>query len=158
MLSINLRHLGDHEIRVQGELSPAEMDLGLNDEMIRAEQPVYYDLTVEKMQDSLLVKGPLATVLDCQCVRCLKPFKQKLELPDWTVLLPLTGEDKVAVDNDCVDLTPYIREDILLQIPRHPLCKPDCIGLKPKARKNAGQSGSTFSAWAELDKLKLKTD
>jgi uncharacterized metal-binding protein YceD (DUF177 family) len=158
MLSINLRHLEDHEIPVQGELSAAEMDFGLNDEMMRAEQPVHYDLTVEKMQDALLVKGSLATVLDCQCVRCLKPFKQKLELPDWTVLLPLTGEEKVAVDNDSVDLTPYVREDILLQLPRHPLCKPDCSGLKPKARKNGGQSGSMSSAWAELDKLKLKID
>ena len=40
------------------------------------------------------------------------------------------GEDRVAVDNDCVDLTPYLREDILLEFPQHPLCKPECRGLK----------------------------
>jgi uncharacterized metal-binding protein YceD (DUF177 family) len=62
----------------------------------------------------------------------------------------------VAVVNDCVDLTPLVREDMLLEFPQHPLCKPDCGGLKTKtgkARKTAG--GNTPAVWAELDKLKL---
>ena len=37
---------------------------------------------------------------------------------------------QVAIENDCVDLTPFVREDILLEFPQHPLCKPDCGGLK----------------------------
>jgi len=156
MLSVNLRHLEEDEIHVRGELSAAELDFGLNDDMMRVERPLRYDLTVEKMHDALLVSGSLRLVLDCQCVRCLKPFKQKVDLPHWTVLVPLAGEEKVSVDNDCVDLTPFAREDMLLEFPRHPLCKPDCGGLKKgEARESAGQGESISSAWAELDKLKL---
>ena len=157
MLSVNLRHLETDEIQLQGELSAAELDFALNDEMIRAEQPLYYDLTVEKVNGALLVSGSLRLVLDCQCVRCLKSFGQKVDLPHWTVHLPLAGEEKVPVNNDCVDLTPFVREDMLLEFPRHPLCKPDCGGLKKgKApQKTGGQDVAMSSTWAELDKLKL---
>ena len=127
------------EIRLEGELAAAELDFGLRDEMIRAEQPLRYDLAVEKLDDALLVTGSLELRLDCQCVRCLKAFKQRLVLEDWACHLPLTGEEKVSVNNDCVDLTPFLREDILLEFPQHPHCKADCGGLKknqaPKDRR-----------------------
>ena len=156
MLSVNLRHLESHEIRLEGELAAAELDFDLHDEMIRAEQPLRYDLTVEKLSDALLVTGSLKLVLDCQCVRCLKAFKHKLVLEDWTCHLPLAGEEKAAVNNDCVDLTPFVREDMLLEFPQHPLCKPDCGGLKKsQAPKTGGKDRSESAAWAELDKLKL---
>jgi uncharacterized metal-binding protein YceD (DUF177 family) len=58
-----------------------------------------------------------------------------------------------------VDLTPFLREDILLELPQHPLCKPDCSGLKkPKAgksKKNSPGATADSSAWSELDKLKF---
>ena len=156
MLSVNLRHLEAHEIRLEGELPAAGLDFDLRDEMIRAEQSLRYDLTVEKMDDALLVTGSLHLVLDCQCVRCLKSFKQKLVLEDWACHLPLAGEEKAAVNNDCVDLTPFVREDMLLEFPQHPLCKPDCGGLKKnQAQKTGGKDKSESAAWAKLDKLKL---
>jgi len=156
MLSINLRHLEAHEIHLEGDLAAAELDFGLRDEMIRAEQSLRYDLAVEKMDDALLVTGSLQLILDCQCVRCLKAFKQRLILEDWACHLPLTGEEKVAVNNDCVDLTPFVREDMLLEFPSHPLCKPDCVGLKKgQAPKAGGKDKSGSSAWVELNKLKL---
>ena len=160
MLSVNLHQLESHKIRLQGDLSASELDFGVEDEMIRAEKPLLYDLTVESLDRGLLLTGSLRLVLDCQCVRCLKPFEQELVLEDWTCHLPLTGEDKARVENDCVDLTPFVREDMILEFPRHPLCKPDCAGLgkigKGKARKAAGENQLEPSAWAELDKLKLK--
>jgi uncharacterized metal-binding protein YceD (DUF177 family) len=56
-----------------------------------------------------------------------------------------------------VDLTPFVREDILLDFPQHPLCKPDCAGLKKKAaRKAAAGEKPATAVWATLDKLKLK--
>jgi uncharacterized protein len=86
-------------------------------------------LEVQKLEDGLLVQGRLHLNLDCECVRCLKPFQYRLELDGWACHLPLQGEDCVAAVNDCVDLTPYVREDILLEFPRHPLCDPECRGL-----------------------------
>ena len=160
-LLVNLRHLDAHNLRLQGELPVQALDIDTRDEMIQMDQPLQHDLEVQKLSDSLLVQGRLRLVLECKCVRCLKPFQYPLEIKDWTCHLPLQGEERVVVTNDCVDLTPYVREDILLAFPQHPLCKPDCGGL-PKTSagrgKQTGKNGESEpvpSAWAALDKLKL---
>jgi uncharacterized metal-binding protein YceD (DUF177 family) len=159
-LVVNLRHLAVENLLLQGELSIRELEIDTRDEMLRIALPVWYDLEVQKLEESLLVRGRLRVTLDCQCVRCLKPFQHRLELEAWTRHLDLEGEERVAVDNDCVDLTPHIREDILLELPRHPLCSPECPGVakayigKPKP-SSASQTESTPSAWAVLDKLKF---
>ena len=160
MLTVNLRHLEAHELHLQGELSVEELDLEVHDPMVHPGQPLRYDFTVEKLADSLLATGSLRITLDCECVRCLEPFRHELDLKAWTCHLPLAGEERVPVDNDCVDLTPHLREDILLEFPQHPLCKPDCRGLEKTStgkvkpgRISRDETGS--SPWAELNKLKL---
>ena len=157
-LKFNLRHLDEHEVHLHGELSVADLDLGVQDDLIRLQRPLQYDLTVQDLDDSLLVTGSLRLALDCECGRCLKPFVYNLDLDDWALHLPMEGDDKVSVDNDCVDLTPYVREDMLLEFPQHPLCQPGCPGLKKKnpARPAKDDVSSKPDAWAELDKLKIK--
>lgn len=159
-LVVNLRHLASQNVQLKGELQVGELDLDARDEMIRAGAPLSHDLEVQKLDQSLLVRGRLRLPLECRCVRCLKPFTLVLELADWICHLPLQGEESVAVVNDCVDLTPFIREDILLEFPRHPLCKPQCRGWQEtyatRAKKGATeQPKAGSSAWAELDKLKF---
>jgi uncharacterized metal-binding protein YceD (DUF177 family) len=160
-LIVNLRHLETHTLRLEGHVPVEELDLDPRDEVIRVAEPLVHDLEVEKLEDGLLVRGRLSLNLACQCVRCLKPFQHHLELGGWTCHLPLSGEERVVVVNDCVDLTPYVREDILLAFPRHPLCDPGCRGLpktlvgKSMSADNAAQTAINLSAWAELNKLKL---
>ena len=157
-LKINLRHLEDHEIHLTGELPVAELDLVVNDELIRTEKPLRYDLSAELLHDAVLVTGSLVLPLDCECGRCLKKFKTELKLSGWAAHLPLEGEEKVSIDGDCVDLTPFVREDMLLNFPQHPLCKPECAGLKKKnsARKVEAVEKPALDVWAELNKLKIK--
>jgi uncharacterized protein len=152
MLSVNLRHLESEELHLKGELSVEELSLDVRDEMIRVEKPLHYDLHVENLHDAILVQGKLDISLRCECVRCLKPFHTKLVLEQWTLHLPLEGEDKATVDNDCVDLTPFVQEDILLEFPQHPLCSADCRGLKEISKKDRAEKES---AWADLNKLEL---
>ena len=115
-LAVNLRHLEADNIRLEGKLPVKELDIDPHDEVIQVSQPLEHDLEVQKLEDGLLVQGRLHLALECLCVRCLKPFQHRLELDNWACHLPLEGEDCVAVVNDCVDLTPYVREDILLGV------------------------------------------
>ena len=161
-LIVNLRHLENRNLALRGELPLADLEFDARDEMIRLTHPLHYDLEVELLDDAVLVQGLLRLKLDCQCVRCLKDFEFELELDPWTLHVPfepLEGEEATTIKNDCVDLTPPMREDILLGFPQHPLCRPDCDGLKQasvgKARKTVGKDESKPSAWAELNKLKL---
>jgi uncharacterized protein len=149
-LKVNLRHLDAHEVHLKGELPVAELDFGLADEMMLIKKPLQYDLLVEALPHGVLVQGKLALPLQCQCVRCLRAFEKTIRLENWTLHLPLEGEDAVPVDNDCVDLTPYAREDMLLEFPQHPLCGPDCRGPGENRRE---KGKSVPSTWNELDKL-----
>ena len=160
-LVVNLRHLEAHNIRMQGKLPVRELDIDTLDTVIQVAQPLEYDLEVQKMEDGLLVHGRLFLNLECECVRCLKPFQHRLELDGWACHLPLQGEDCVIAVNDCVDLTPYVREDILLEFPWHPLCDPECRDLprmsigKSNDSSITGKTGMDLSAWSKLNKLKL---
>jgi uncharacterized protein len=157
-LTVNLRHLEAHNIRLEGRLPVEDLDIDPHDEVIQVCHPLEHDLEIQKLEDSLLVQGHLHLILECQCVRCLKPFQHHLELDNWTCHLPLQGEDSVVVLNDCVDLTPHVREGILLEFPRHPLCNPECRGLPGTSAgksRNTGKPDVGSPAWAELNKLKL---
>ena len=128
-LLVNLRHLEDDSVRFKGELPVEELDLDVRDEMIRADRPLEHDFEVQLVDRSLLLQGTLRLLLNCDCVRCLKSFTHEVRLENWTRYLPLDGEEKLPVVNDVADLTPYVREDILLGFPQHPLCEADCSGL-----------------------------
>ena len=160
-IKVNLRHLEEKELRIAGQLTVGELDVDTRDEVVQVTHPLEYELEVQRLESGLLVQGRLALLLDCECVRCLKPFISELRLDNWKCHVPLEGEEKAAVTGDFVDLTPYLREDILLEFPQHPLCEADCSGLlkaHPGTRENAGDPKQTkreSSAWDDLDKLKF---
>ena len=157
-LTFNIRHLEDRVLSLKHELPIAELDLAEVDELVHANKPLSYDLQLERFEKSILIQGSLRLPLDCECARCLKPYPHALSLESWTCHLALEGEEKVKVTNDCVDLTPYIREDILLAFPQHPLCGPECKGLvspQNEGRSGAGLEPESASTWAELNKLKF---
>ena len=157
-VQVNLRHLEDKNVELQGEVSAKELEFEKIDEMIHPNHPLKYELEVEKNGPTLLVTGNMQMTLDCECVRCLKPFQYTISMEPYDLQVPLEGEEKARVDNDLVDLTPYLREDTLLAFPQHPLCEADCDRLPPlKETKQAATSEQgQKSAWDELNKLKLK--
>ena len=159
---VNLRQLEDRDIPLAGEILPEEMDLGATDELVSLRQPIEFNCVAERLDKSVYVHGSLQTVVHCECARCLKPFELQFAIEDWCIDLPLEGEEKVEPGrDDCVDLTPFIREDILLALPQHPLCEPECGGLhypphsEKRSSDKAGQTSQAASPWSELNKLKF---
>jgi uncharacterized protein len=158
-LKINVRQLEKAEQTLRGQLPAQEMDLMLDAEVIRAPGSLHYRLQAQHLEHAVLVQGSLRLDLECDCVRCLKRFTRRVDLPEWTCHLPLTGEDKVTTVDDSVDLTPLLREDILLSLPQHPLCKPGCRGMKSASAMGGKKPADQPSAaWAALDKLKIEKE
>ena len=155
-LTFNIRHLENKDLHLEGELPTEDLELDLHDDMVRPGKVMTYDLEVQRLEGGALVQGSVHLPVEYTCVRCLKKFKRPLDLPAWTVHLPLAGADAIKVSNDLVNLTPYLREDTLLALPQHPLCEAECRGLKMPARLKDPEAMKTTSAWDELDKLKLK--
>ncbi len=160
-LTVNLRHLEVSNVRLEGQLPVDELQLDPQDDVIHLVGPLDYSIEAQKLDEGLLLQGELHLTLQCECVRCLRSFRYELNLPAWTCHLPLQGEEAVRVDNDCVDLTVPIRDDILLAFPQHPLCNPECSGLptgypgKRKQTSTTGQPQMGSTAWNELNKLKF---
>ncbi len=158
-VQFSLSQLELRNLTLQGEVAVEDLDMETGDAMVQVRQPLVYDLELEKVEGGVYAHGRLALRLNCCCARCLKEFVLELELADWSRLLPLSGEEAVRVEKDVVDLTPILREDMLLVFPQHPLCEPGCGGLPQWEQMKANQpaAGSVNSPWSVLDQLKLES-
>jgi uncharacterized metal-binding protein YceD (DUF177 family) len=134
--------------RYEGE-EPSDI-LELNDERARAVSPISYGIDVGLSEGGLWAHGRLGVRVECHCVRCLEKFQRPLEVPDFACQVELNGKEMV-------DLTEYVREDILLALPAHPTCdwngEKVCKGsfstavVEPIDEKK--------DAWKALDNLKI---
>jgi len=164
--TIHRRDLEKESLRFDGEVEPDEVDWNLNDELIQAKGGLSYCLEIEKHEQNLLLQGQLSQSFVCECVRCLQSFTLPILLDAWSGFAALEGEDSLEVVNDLIDLTEILREDVLLVLPQHPQCGPQCPGLAGPAYAKAAPrlsatdelSSGAKSAWDALDHLKLDND
>jgi uncharacterized protein len=161
-LILDLHQLERNSLELEGEISAEKLEITEIDECIKVTLPIKYKLTAQKVNREIFIQGEVQAWLDCECVRCLKSFQQPIHWPNWDKVLSLDGEDRVIAKDDCVDLTPILREDILLDCPQHPLCDPGCDRL-PQAPgrginvcKGPEVALNESSAWTELNKLRLE--
>ena len=68
--------------------------------------------------------------------------------------MPLEGDDAIEVIGEYVDLTPWIREDILLGLPHHPLCAETCRGLEFQQEEPTKIEADTSPTWDALEEWK----
>lgn len=92
------------------------------------------EINLTRSTDCLLVEGQLDAGLDGECVRCLTSFPLSLtiQLDDLTFALPHTSsqDNQYCISKDgWIHAAPALREQVLLNIPLRPLCRPDCRGL-----------------------------
>ncbi|REE94372.1 uncharacterized protein A8990_101166 [Paenibacillus taihuensis] len=81
------------------------------------------------------VEGEVSVDADLACSRCLEPTHTHVVVPFHERFKPaakLTGdeeEDIIPVEEDKLDLEPFLEEMLMLALPFVPLCKEDCKGL-----------------------------
>jgi len=95
----------------------------------------------------LFFTGHIAGSVVGHCARCLEPYTFDLDKDFFLVLVPRTElpQDMDLRDEDLdlsfyqgdeIDLTPLVREQIILALPSRPLCREDCRGLCPQCGAN----------------------
>ena len=162
-LLLKIEMLAEGPVSLRGELAVDELQMETLDELIKIGGPLEYDLTAKRAGDNISLQGSMGMLLKCECARCLQPFEYRVELQEWSCLLPLSGEGNVELINASADLTPYLREDTFLSFPQHPLCETGCdespkagVDGKPTTLKLDSGNHNEASAWAELDQLNLE--
>jgi len=135
-------------LHLEGEEPGAILDL--HEEGIRVTSPVRYALDAGLSEGGLFATGELGVDLELECVRCLKTFPYTISIPDFAIQVELGT-------SETVNLTPGVREDILLALPAHPHCDWDgatrCTGVQMTRKPEAEPEGKK-SPWETLDQLK----
>ncbi len=164
MLRVDLRELALGPVETRGELAQADpLFAGLD---VALGAPVVVGGRLQATGDGRFYwHGTLATVVAAACRRCLAPvavpvsadigalFTQDAEALDDPDSYPL------APDATAIDVTPAVREEVILAVPRYVLCREDCRGLCPRCGQdlNAGPCGCAPAAdprWQALESLK----
>jgi uncharacterized metal-binding protein YceD (DUF177 family) len=142
----------EHPLELKEEISTEV--LGLDDASVRTEQPIRAELVVQKDEENFLATGWATTSLSLICGRCA----------GW---LPWAIRAKVehlfeAPHSNCIDLTPLIREDILLELPLNAVCRLGADGRCPVTgeiyQPRPETSGTLVGeeVWEALSKIKTK--
>ncbi len=110
-------------------------------------------ISLNKVGTEIMITGRLNADMDLQCSRCLKEFRQSLDLPVNVVYHPIeeAGEERHALKDDEMDMGFYkdgeldlselLKEQVLLNEQMKPLCSEHCKGICPKCGTdlNTGQ-------------------
>ena len=121
-LQINKFHVPEFGMKVQDSIPSDLLELPLSErEKSYSALDVNLNISLLDQMDTLLVMGSAKVNMDCICDRCSCDFVHELE----------AREICHHIENcpDIIDLTEYIREDILLSFPQHYLCSEQCEGL-----------------------------
>ena len=133
------------------------------------------EITMLRTGNGVLVTGRLAMVVEMTCSRCLEPLEVPLTIdleeefrPTVDVMtgrrLPMDEEDQALwIDaQHILNLEEVIRQDLLLALPLHPLCREDCAGICPQCGQNLNEGPCACiirdvdPRWSALLDLKLE--
>ncbi|HEU0276133.1 MAG TPA: hypothetical protein VFQ83_16530 [Candidatus Udaeobacter sp.] len=147
-MKIHLKQIPARGLHLDGDEDCPIHDI--ETEGIRCAGRLRYDLDVGIAGDSLWVRGSLSQPVELNCVSCLEKFVHEVQVPEFAAHVELHGPETV-------DLTPLMREDLLLNLPAHPRCDRDghCV-CKPKPPASVKEDTKRKSDWSALDKLKIE--
>lgn len=166
MLRVDLRELARGPVETRGELKQDDPALEGTDIALR--EPIVVSGRLQAISEGRFYwQGKATTVMQGECRRCLTPVSTPLSLEIGALFSQdadaLDDPDSYAVAPDAteIDVTPAIREELLLAAPRFVECREDCKGLCPQCGKdlNAGPCGCapvTEAVWQPLKALKDK--
>jgi uncharacterized protein len=123
------------------EAAPAE--LGIEVLSVPEGSPIHLDLRLEAVMEGVLVTGSAQADLEGECVRCLDPIEDSVDVRFQELFVYDDGgaessselDDELDVrrlEGDLIDLEPLLRDAVVLALPFQPLCSDDCPGLCPE--------------------------
>jgi uncharacterized metal-binding protein YceD (DUF177 family) len=142
----------EHPLEIKEEVTPEI--LNLNGKSARADTPIKVEIVVTRDEENFLATGWAQISLSLQCGRCA-------EWLPWPVRARVEHLFEGPQPNS-IDLTPLIREDILLELPLNAVCRLGADGRCPVTgelyQPLPENSGSLVSeeVWDALSKIKTK--
>jgi DUF177 domain-containing protein len=154
-VKVHLKQIPPEGLHLEGEEDCLISDL--ESDGIRCAGPMQCKIDIGVAEGSLWANGALTQPVELTCVGCLEKFVQDVKVPAFAVHTELRGPETV-------DLSPFMREDVLLNLPAHPRCdangtrkckvtaKLSDVSQEDRQRRAAKREHD----WGKLDKLRLK--
>jgi uncharacterized protein len=115
-------------------------------------RPVGVDLSYYRAGMELFLEGNVEVQTSADCARCAEAFTASSQRPFRYVLAPQVLSDEDGSDprsedlefsfyeGDYVDMSPLVREQVLLALAERPLCREDCKGLCASCGANLNEA------------------
>jgi len=151
-LIVDVARLNPDGESFSGETDPGVMELDAA-YLYQPHGGIRYRVQVERIGGELLVRGAVSHRFVCPCSRCAEFFEREIGDSQFFANYPV--EDST----EFVDLTPEMREAIILALPGYPVCRDDCKGLCAHCGANLNRKRcscrpvTTSGSWAGLDRL-----
>jgi uncharacterized protein len=147
-VKVHLKQIPSDGLHLEGDEECPFLELKA--EGIGCAGPLYYKLDLGVANGALWASGSLSQRVQLRCVSCLEQFIHEIRVLAFAAHIELRGPETI-------DLTPLMREDLLLNLPVHPHCDRDADRVcKAKQIEFRGQGTERKSDWSALDKLKVK--
>jgi uncharacterized protein len=159
--AVDVRHLlatpgGSRSVRIDRPLE------GLASELAEVSDPVRVEALLESVVEGILVSGPVSGRMELRCARCLRGFDQEfgLHVEELFAADASEDDDRYPLIDDAIDLTPMVRDSVVLSLPFAPLCRPDCLGLCERCggNRNLGECACAEPVdprWAPLESVRF---
>lgn len=130
-MKIKLNEIPKEGLSVKETYDADALDLTRND--LKFISPIDVSAFITKEKDDLYAHVEARGKLEMICARCLVPYETDFK-KECDFSFDVRGKTSL-------DLTGDIREEIMLEYPLKPLCKPDCKGLCQICGKNLNEGG-----------------
>jgi uncharacterized protein len=129
------------------------------------------DIVATHTNPGAYLEGDVRATISEQCSRCLRPIETPVQThfaeQYYSTIDVVSGDAQEEPPRDAkrigsdfqIDLTPLLREELILATPLAPLCKPDCKGLCLACGRDLNEEPHDHDApvderWSTLAKLK----
>ncbi len=119
-MKIDINKVSHEGVLLSEEIMPQELDL--DTEIVKFCSPIKVQGQAYKITNTVVVSLSLNVLLATNCCRCLEDLKI-----DFNKSIQLNYP--VEKNEFIIDLNPDLRQELILDSPLKPLCKPDCKGL-----------------------------
>lgn len=104
----------------------------------RSPAQIQGQLTLTRLDQSVLAKFDITASLNLNCDKCLESFREQLPLSFEREYSLISSADPeiLSIDDSKLDTDPAIAQEIIINLPLQAVCKPDCKGLDPETGEN----------------------
>lgn len=125
---ITTKKVSKKDVKIQLEIN----EFSDSYETYKVPEPVKVNVVLNMLGDVLCLDGDIEGCVQLTCARCLEKFSYnfQIELHEKLTNNPDNkGDELIFINNDELDLTEIVENNIIMSLPIKRLCSEDCKGL-----------------------------